>query len=149
MHSCCCGGHAVAVILAVACCWRHCDTFVSIVACIPAVAGNAAIAGVPDVLTFAGLPAFAGVPGVVGFHAVAFVPAVVCVPAVTGIPADAGILATASVYHGVPILAGDFTYCTYCTVRHIRTSDYQNMRYQTVIFSANRLPEFEYRIGEF
>jgi hypothetical protein len=41
----------ITVILAVACCWRHC--------CIPAVAGISADAGVPlvpDVLIVAGLP---------------------------------------------------------------------------------------------
>ncbi len=46
------GSQTIAVILAVACCWRHC--------CIPAVAAIPAVAGVPlvpDVLIVAGLPA--------------------------------------------------------------------------------------------
>jgi hypothetical protein len=116
--------------------------FVNTVACIPAIAGIAAIAGVslvPDVLSVVGLPVIAGVPGVVDFHAVAFVPVAACVPAI------AVILATASVHPGIPILAGVLTYCMYCTLRHIRLSDYRKM----LIFLLSNYRNIEYRIGEF
>jgi hypothetical protein len=80
---------------------------------------------VSNVITVAGLPAIAGVPGVVGVLAVALVTAAAGVPLllvfllllaflVLLVPAD----------YGVPILVGVFTYVLYCTMRHIRLSDY-------------------------
>jgi hypothetical protein len=66
-------------------------------------------------------------------NAVAFVPAGDCVPAVASFHAVAGVLALARVCvdPGVHILAGVFAYF-YCTMRHIRLSDYRSM----IIFSA-------------
>jgi hypothetical protein len=47
------GSYAVAAIIAVPCCWRHCFAYVMDIACVTAVAYKPAVGGIPAV---AGVP---------------------------------------------------------------------------------------------
>jgi hypothetical protein len=95
---------------------------------LPAVASIPAIVGVPlvpDVLTFYGLPAFAGVPVIVGVSAVAFNPSVAGVPALVGVLAVVSLPADPCV--PTLLLLVSLPYLLYCSVKHIRLSDYRSI----------------------
>ncbi len=84
----------------------------------------------------ASIPAVSGVPLVTDILTIAFIPAVVGIHALAGVPAVDDVLAVASFPVHRPEL--------YCTMKHIRLSDYG---YRTVIFFCFR--NIENRTGEF
>ncbi len=158
------GSHAIAVILAVAYCWRHCCFLLSCWywhscycwrplcswcyhCCWPSCwCWHSCCCWRP--LSSWCYPCCwpsccCGVPGVVGIPASAFVPAVAGVLAVANISADPG----------VPILAAwclsilGCTMCEYCSMRHIRLSDFRTMRLHLSDCYYSLL--LEYRPGEF
>ncbi len=144
-RSCCCGGHALAVIFAVACCMRHCCCLSTAFACIPAVAGIVvSIAGVPllpDVLTVAGLPAYA--ESLVLLVLMLFLSSLLLL-AFLLLLTYLLLLSSLLLLAFVLSWRSYFSWCLYilyCTVRNIRPSDHGC---RTVIFFCYRT--LEYRI---